>query len=263
MNSARQLCSGLLALAAFALCSGCDSKAPGANFASKPPASVQPTPADPQKPTPPPPKVDLDRTKLPVNLQTDAYRYYGLSCTKPLDMEVTSTSPAVGILTGSMSARMTQVDKSGATFAVETTGTLNDRFGNETVALKPDGIYIVSSDKEQLSKPQLDLPTGFSTGKPWTVDATVGSDEGKLRQKVTSACKGARTVKIGDTTYPALYVVGEGTYSGPALSAHVVTRQWFVKDIGVVRMELVQTPKGKPPVTIKMVWKPDASKAKA
>ena len=198
---------------------------------------------------------------MSANLQTDAYHYFSLSYGKPLDMEMT-TKPDNGVLTGSMATRMTQVAKARATFIVETTGALNDRVGNERVVLKPDGVYAVSSDKEKLTKPQLELPTGFISGKAWFVDSTVVAPAGKVRQQIKYSCAGTQTIKIGATTYSAMCIVGVGKFSG-AVSAHVVTREWLVKDIGTVKMEMVQTSKGKPPVTFNMTWKPTDSKAKS
>src|SRR5579862_2889737 len=248
MNRLSYTCAALLSVAGCVAMSGCDTKAPGGDIVAKPASAPQTTPAPAPKSDPLPPKTDLDRSKLPASLKTDAYAYYGLSYPKPLDMEITSSDARAGVLTGSMAIRMTDVKADSATFSVEATGSLHDRIGDEVVALKPDGVYVVSSDMEKFTKPQLDLPTGFVAGKPWSVDSTVEMAQGKMRQVLKSSCKGSRNVKIGDTTYPALYVVGEGTYTGAGISARVVMREWFVKDIGVVKMELVQTPKGKPPV---------------
>ena len=264
MNRHSHVFSGVAVFVTALTVYGCDSKAPGADIVAKPPAKVPISPPTPPKTQPPAePKTDLDRSKVPTSLQSDAYHYYSLSNTKSLDMEMTTKPDSAGVVTGSMSARMTQVDKDGATFIVETTGSLNAQFGSETVALKPTGLWAVSSDREKLYKPQLELPTGFSSGKPWTVDSMAGTDKGKIRQNVTYSCKGERSIKIGDTSYTALYVEGEGTFTGPGLSSRVVMKEWFVKDIGNVKMELVQTPKGKPPVTLDMVWKPTDSKAKS
>jgi len=263
MNRYRQLFAGFAATTTALIVYGCDSKAPGADIVEKPPAKVNSSPPTPPKiEAPAVPKTDLDRSKLPASLNTDAYHYYGLSSSKPLDMEMT-LKPNSGIVTGSLSYRMSQVDQDSATFVMETTGALNEKLGNETLKLKPGGLSSVSSSLMKLSSPELELPTGLTSGKSWRVDSTAESNSGKVRQQMKFLCEGPQNLKIGAKTYQALYVIGVGTVSLGAQKSHVTMKEWFVKDIGTVKMEEIgQTPKGKPSVTFDMIWKPNDSKAK-
>jgi len=262
MNKTKAGAVTVFATAIVMALAGCDSKAPGGDIVAKPQATAKtdPLPAPKQEP-PPAPKTDIDRSKVPAELQTDAYRYYGLSNPKPLDMELNLKKDNT-VLTGATSARMTQVDKSGASFAVETTGSLHETIGDGVVSLKPDGVYEVSSEKEKIDHPMLALPTGVEKGKTWSIDSKVEANARTEREQMTFKSQGIQSLTIGKTTYQALYVVGKGKLTGDARGP-ITMRQWFVKDIGMVKMEMVQTEKGKPPVTSTMIWKPTDSKAKS
>ena len=264
MNRHSHAFSGVAVIVTALTVYGCDSKAPGADIVARPPARAPIGPSTPPKTQPPAePKTDLDRTTLPASLQTDAYRYYGLSYGKPLDMEM-RLKPDAGVLTGALSYRMSKVDKDRATFVMETTGSLNDKLGTETLELRADGLYSISSNMMKLASPQLELPTGLATDKTWPVDSTAESASGKVRQRMTFSCKGPQDLKIGGKTYTTLYVVGVGTVSMGGQQSKVTFKEWFVKDIGMVKMEEIgQTIKGKPSVTFDMVWKPIDSKAKS
>ncbi len=268
MNRINSAGAGFLLGGVVLLSIGCDSKVPDSNFAVKTPSPAKggdagkPEPGSKSTPeTPPAPKTDIDRSKVPAELQTDAYRYYGLSNTKPLDMEFTKM-PEKSILTGATTARMTKVDKGSATFAVETTGSLHETQGDGTVTLKPDGVWEDTSDKLKVDRPMLALPTGVEKGKSWKVDSTFTLDSRTAHEKMNFKSEGFKPVTIDKQTHNALYVVGTGTLTGGS-EGPVTIREWFVKDIGMVKMELVQTDKGKAPVTSTMIWKPTDSKAKS
>lgn len=268
MKRSAFVASGFLSLALGV--AGCDSKVPNSDIspklASKTDAksdatkdsasnSSDATKLEAIKPS-------IDRNQIPSALHTDAFRYYGLSNDKPLDMEVT-TKPDKGVFTGSVKSRLTKVVKEKATFVEDRTGSLSDVFGSDTLEVRPDGVYAVASDKEQIDKPQLELPTGFVNGKPWKIDSLAKVGAQKVRQKMTFSCTGPDSVTIAGKTYPAMLVVGNGSFITDGKPAKVSMRQWFVRDIGNVKVEMVQTTKGSSPVTFTMIWKPTDSKAKS
>lgn len=251
------LVTGLAATLALA---GCDSKVPGADVSSKAPSPTKPASSQETKEAPPTP--NLDRSLIPAALQTDAYHYYGLGYAKPMDVLIT-LKPTGGDYTGSVTVKLTKVDKDSATFVAERTGSLSDLIGSDTVILKPDGIYNAGSEKEKIDSPQLELPTSFLDAKPWKVDSLATVDGQEVKQMMTFAYKGAKSVKIGATTYPAALVKGVGTFDEAGTISHVEVSEWLVKDIGNVKMVMVRTVKGQKPVTFTVIWQPTDSKAKS
>ncbi len=244
---------------------GCDSKDPLSRVPSghkSLDAVVEPE----KKPTEPetPPKPELDRNTIPASLLTDAYKYYGLGNPKPMDIEI-KVKPEDKVYTGTTIAHLNKVDKDGATFSAETTGSFHDLLGDDVAVLKPDGVYQVTSDKMTVSTPMLELPAKIDAGVKWKVDSVVSSNEQKSNFKLSFTSLGIKPVTLDGVSYQALNVVGEGTISVPGSKPVVYgvsEKEWFVKDIGMVRSEIVRTLKGKPTVTYVMVWKPEKKSTK-
>ena len=195
-------------------------------------------PARPANPnwSPAEPKTDIDR-EVPVALQTDAYRYSGLNYTKPLDMELMK-KPDKASYTGTWTTRMTHVDNSGASFRGSTHRNLNDQLGNETYEPLDRTALLVSSDKEQLQNPNSSFPPD---SRPVNHGVWIRLARPPMGQFARRSCPRARDTgpsRLGATTYDALYVEGAGPFEGAGVTSHVVEKEWLVKDIGVVKMEM-------------------------
>jgi hypothetical protein len=262
--------SSLIAAAlALAFLAGCDTKSnPTAGSsdiiatkqadATKTDAPVAPTtttpPATPEKPA-------LDRGKLPKELESDAYHYFGLNLEKSLNVQITNSKTGV-ISTGSESVKLTDVKNGVATFDQTSTGGLADQVGTETVELRKDGVYLVHSDKIDVGKPQLALPVGLTAGKSWKVDSSMQAGDRHLRQQVTYTVVGEQSVTSGGKSITALFVSGKGTVTGldGKKTQAMTDNQWYAKDMGLVKeIETVsQTGKGQKPVTFTMELQPTA-----
>lgn len=265
-----------IAAALAALAFGCTPKAPDTDVAKLTPQSPPET-----KPTPPPPvppKTDLDRNKIPAALAGDAYHYYGLSSSKPIRLKMTQ-QPLGTITTGTLTNRLVKVKGDRAEFVADSTGDISQLLGNSNVELRPDGVYELTSAKITVNAPVLTLPNHLTTGKTWTNDTKLEMSGQTFHQHLDFVCRGVKSIKSGGKTYSALCVEGNGRFieNSPAADAGVAKKAkakptvkvqkideklWYVKDIGLVRFEIMQTQKGQKPVSLVMQLDSDQGDAK-
>jgi hypothetical protein len=232
-------------LACLVVAPGCGgSKEPVAK-GDTPSATTEtaPAPAEPGAPTP------VALSELPDALKTDAYEYYGLGNTKPMDLERTVAGQA-DVVTGSQRFWLKEVKDGKATFVVERTGGFAS-VGDSELSLEPDGLYAMSSTIGKITPHQLELPAKLDVGTSWTSETKLEEANGiSLEQKATNKVVKMEKVSTKAGDYDALLVESSGPAKINGESMEMRTKAWFVKGLGAVKMEIVQTPKTGPKQTI-------------
>lgn len=200
-------------------------------------------PTDTAKPAAGPSLADL-----PADLKTDAFEYEGLANDKPMDMEMTrSTEPT--IMTGALITTLKSIKGDEATFEQTYSGGLA-ALGSMTLSLKKDGIRATSSTVK-LTDDGYELPTGLTVGKTWK-SRSKGDVEGHgpMDSSQTIKVVGIQPVKTKGGTYPeALVVVSSGPASLDQKKGQMTSKRWFVKNKGLVKMQL-ELKQGDKPITL-------------
>lgn len=232
-------------VAGLLLASGCGGPAKPAAKGGTP----APAPAGPSTDSAPSNPEAVSLSELPEELKTDAFEYYGLGNTKPVDLERTEEGNP-NVVTGSQRFWLKEVKDGKATFVVERTGGFAS-VGDSELSLESDGLYAMSSTIGKITPHQLELPAKLDVGTQWTSDTKLEQPNGNsLEQKATNKVVRAEKVKTKAGEYDALLVESSGPAKINGESVEMRTKAWFVKGLGAVKMEIVTTPKTGPKQTI-------------
>lgn len=184
-------------------------------------------------------KPAADLATLPAEFKNDAFEYYGLGRTDPVKLEINRNKEK---LEGSQVVKYVGIENGKAIFEVEGGGVLEGSTG--TLALEKGGIKILKSAKAKVFADEWEFPSGLTPGKSWTSnnEMTDGSQTTKLSN--VNKVIGIQPVTAGKNTYKEALLVetkSQGTRNG--LPVSIVTKNWFVKGRGMVKVEYIATPK--------------------
>jgi hypothetical protein len=185
----------------------------------------------------------LERSAIPAELKHSAYEYFGLENDKPVDMQVVFSTDAT-VRTGTVSTTFTEMKDGQAVFDIERTGGLAD-IGTQKIALKKDGIYLVSSSASNIEAPQMELPADLSPGKSWKSTLKVDQPGRTMELNTTYTVKGVEkfTTKKGGRQGLLVVATGNGTMNSDKITFN--SREWYVKGVGGVKAILTtKTSKG-------------------
>jgi hypothetical protein len=201
------------------------------------------TPAKPSEPTAssaPSSNAPAQAAKpvLPDSLKSDAYRYYGLSNDKPLDMEVISSAQPGITTTGAQTNALATVGGTTATYQISRSGNLKAQLGNMEVTLEPDGIYVKSSDIAEVGKHDLEFPNQITPGYSWSSNTKVTQPGREIDLTVESKIVGMVKLKGKSGDVDALLVTSGGKGKVLGQATRMESKSWFVKDVGMVKSEM-------------------------
>jgi hypothetical protein len=219
---------GILPAIALLAVVGCGPRTP----------TAAPGAADPAVPAAP---TTAGIESVPQALRHDAFHFYGLTRTQPLQLEQ-RVEGAETADTGGQTIRFDGVEGDVARFTIERTGDLS-RMGSNEAELRADGLYVVSSSIGEIEEPWLELPADLSVGRTWTTRSRMALHGGQ-KMDVTTTNRVARIerVETGAGAYEEARLVvseGKGTLDGNSIT--MTSRSWYVRDRGPVRMELTTT----------------------
>jgi hypothetical protein len=217
----------LVALALVGCQNDAKNPAPSATTSPKP----APTTGTPETPDQTPPAtVSLDQ--LPSDLKNEAFSYYGLGYSKPMDMEVVDSSQP-GTMTGAQTITLKEIKDGKAVFQIERTGNLA-QLGAQEVTLEKDGIYVTASDVAKVNH-DLELPNDLSAGKTWKNRMVVDQPGREVEMDSTFKIVGERKVKtkVGDRNALLITSTGQGKMQGQKV--RMVSENYYVRDIGGVK----------------------------
>jgi hypothetical protein len=190
------------------------------------PSSNTPEKGDTKSQTP-----ALDISKIPAELKSDAFDYYGLGRTDPIKMTVTqngTNEPAT------QTVKLTKIETGRAEFTITNEGGLS-KLGEVLVSLDKDGVRIMSVNGQKAEADTFELPTGLTKGKTWPFKLP-GSDQALVGSNVV---KGTESVTTAVGTYKdALIVVSTASGKQNGQSVQVSMKNWLVKGRGLVKAEI-------------------------
>ncbi len=236
-----KLTPAVVALAALWGCASINPRAP-AGAGSRQVVSSQPG-------SPGTPPVAPSAETLPDSLKTDAWAYYGLANSKPVDM-VIAVQGNSATYTGSQTTTLTGVKDGKAQYSVSRTGGLADQLGSsEELSLEPEGVYTTKSDIATINK-ELQLPSHLKPGNSWH-EALHAQTRGKeMSLDMSNKVVGVQHIDTKAGPYDALLVTTSGGGSIGDQKVRISTKTWYVKGIGVAKMEMVTTAGSAPAKTI-------------
>jgi hypothetical protein len=221
----------LLALAAF----GCQP-APPANSSEAPAKGAVAgtgTKADPktgeQAPAAEKPTVD----QIPAELKTEAFYYYGLNNTKPMDMEIIDSQAPGQPKTGTQVAVLKEIKDGKAIFDVERTGNLMD-LGSQEVTLEKGGVYVTEVAIAQIDH-ELELPSDLTPGKTWESVLKVDTPGRSVNLKNSFKVVGKQQVKTKVADRDAILITSTGTGTMQNQAVRIESKNWYVRDLGGVK----------------------------
>lgn len=190
------------------------------------------------------PKRKATKPVLPDELKNDAYEYFGLGSSKPLDLEE-STSESPQTITGSQIIRPLSVENGVAKYRLENTGNLAD-IGTSELELAKDGLRVTKSSVAKIgNKPSLELPASLKPGVTWQSEDEIDSAGRSLKIHSTLKVVGTTTVKTKRGELEALLVESKGSGTENGATAEIKSRSWYVKGVGNVKTVIEQKVAGK------------------
>lgn len=217
---------------------GCSQPAPA------PPPSGSGERSTAERTAPPSGEPGQERTpslaEIPESLRHDAFRYSGLSSSKPLKLKVTTSSGAEP-QAGEQITKLKSVGQSTALFDIERTGALAG-LGSETQSLETTGVYLLSSTLGDTGGKTLALPSDLPIGKRWTVTSRLEQPGGTKMEydAVYEVVRREKVVTEGGT-FDGLLVKSSGKGRMNEQPIRMETRAWFVRDVGQVKLEVKTT----------------------
>ncbi|MBX3096964.1 MAG: hypothetical protein KF812_08885 [Fimbriimonadaceae bacterium] len=210
-----------------------ESNTPSSNTATEAPATNS------AETTPLPVSVSL-----PAELLSEGVAYMGADRSQRLVYNLFQDGKDMG--EGTMEIRIVEVKDGMAQVDINRTGSL-ESMGNESMSIRKDGIYTVSLGLGTIKEPQLQIPADLKVGKKWNSNfeiKAVTGDTTKMVQSSNAAKTESVQVKAG--TFDALRVDGTGTITrttanGEKSDTKVATTSWYVKGIGLIKMEITLT----------------------
>ncbi len=200
------------------------------------------------------PEVKPVASDVPASLKHAAYEYYGLGNPKTMDMVL--KSPNGPDKTGGVSTQLEKIEGESATYKIVRSGAIAGDLGDETMVVEPSGIYMVGTSMGTISPEKfLALPADLTVGKTWTQKTKVTRNDGQeVEENSTYKVEGERSLTTKAGTQTALLVSSSGTASVSSgatkqTSKHV-TKYWYVKGVGSVKVEITLNTPGMPPRTL-------------
>lgn len=236
-------------IAGFVLVVGCKQETPAdtAKAADKPATSTDvAAKTGAEQPKAGAPAKAPEAGDIPATLKSDAYDYFGLANSKPIDYEMrTEGKPEIG--TGSIKTEFAGMKNRVATYTTTRTGALEQFGATDSITLEPDGIYTVSTSAGKMNGKHLELPSKLVAGTKWSDKMSLETTAGqKMEGEDSFAAKGTESVQTKAGKYQALRVESTGTAVIDGQKVRTENRYWYVRGKGFVKFESKVTPeKGK------------------
>jgi hypothetical protein len=174
-------------------------------------------------------------TRVPKEIQTEGYQYYGLANPSPIPM---TRSVGQQTLTGNVVTRFMEAKGGAAFFQQSWTGEFAD-IGSSDLSADKTGIYTTAVFGQKLPKPQLELPSNPKNGFSWHIHASFKMPTGEnVEQDGTDKIVGLQSIKVAGKTYDALLVEENGTLKTGQQLVNVDIKKWLVKNIGTVKLQI-------------------------
>ena len=177
------------------------------------------------------------KAAVPVELQNDAYHYYGLGNNKPVKMEMKVTGGPAS--TGTQTIEYGGMKGGNATFTLKHTDGLAP-MGETTLSLEKSGLYSTATTIGKGGDHEMELPASLKVGTTWDVTSAYTTNEGR---KIDTVAKFKvlrnEKVTVPAGTFDALYIESDGTAKFDSQNVRMKTLNWYVKDHGQVKTEII------------------------
>ncbi|MCU0316218.1 MAG: hypothetical protein MUC92_06470 [Fimbriimonadaceae bacterium] len=218
----------LLILAFLAGCA--NQQAAGTATPEKPAAGASTTPTTPE-PAP-------DPSAIPAELRHDALAYYGLLNKEALTYEYIPNKGATPE-SGAQQVEFRGMEKGQAKFTILRTGALAI-LGSDDVNATQEGLFTTRTQLGTMDPPMLALPKDLTVGKEWKVDQKLKAPDGTdVTMNLTNKVARQEKIKVPAGEFDALLITANGQMKLANGTRNVRANSWYVKDIGVVKIELI------------------------
>lgn len=215
----------LLALAVV----GCQPAAP--EVVSGSPSKGKTNDAAPQTPTGTETAAKPSLDQIPAELKNEAFAYYGLANSKPMDMEIIDSNSPGAPRTGSQAITFKEMRDGKAIFDLERTGNLTV-LGSQEVSLEKDGVWVTKSSLADI-KHEMEIPSDLTPGKTWTSELKLQA--GNVDLKNSFKIVGQEKVKTKVADRDAILITSTSTGTMQGRKVRIESKTWYVRDIGGVK----------------------------
>jgi hypothetical protein len=173
---------------------------------------------------------------LDAALMHDAYDYNGLGSKDELVYDfvpATGNPPEEG-------ASVVDGPKQGdgeATFTIMRSGSLA-QLGDDTVAVRKDGVYLVEGSAASPDKPTLLMPASVEVGTVWDLDLRLTNQGSSVEMTGKNKVERAETIEVPAGKFDTLLVSQSAVLKTSDSTGNVAAKTWYAKGVGIVKMTL-------------------------
>lgn len=168
---------------------------------------------------------------IPAELKHEAFAYYGLANSKPMDMEIVDSNNPGTPRTGSQTITFKEMRDGKAIFDLERTGNLTI-LGSQEVSLEKDGVWVTKSSLADI-KHEMEIPSELTTGKTWNSELKLESANVDLKNSFKIVGPERVKTKVADRDAILITSTSTGTMQGKKV--RIESKTWYVRDVGGVK----------------------------
>lgn len=174
---------------------------------------------------------------ISAELKHDAFAYNGFEGNKKLTYlfsQYKGETPEAG----SQISELKSASPTAAAFAVKRSGSM-DKLGDEEWEIRPDGIYLISTEQGSPAKPVRLMPSVVHVGTEWNYDYVLTTPTGQatnFKGKAKALQEVKLKVKAGE--FDTMLVSDTAVMDKGGTKGTVSGKTWYAKGIGVVQMKV-------------------------
>ena len=169
------------------------------------------------------------RAEIAQDFKHAGYAAYGLDFEGNLEYEVVHYGMEAE--KGQSTFEYLGIQEGFPTFRVVRTGALAG-FGTQTLSVRDDGVYVVSSSIPGFEGEALEIPADLEIGKTWESSIKIGDNTIDSTNKVD----GMETITVPAGEFEAYRIISTSRLASPGRTAEVNMKAWLVPNVGYIRM---------------------------
>ena len=185
---------------------------------------------------------------VPDSLKHDAYAYYGLENSKPVNVTVVD-SLSKESRPGTRQCQLVEIKGGKATYVIKQSGGLQDN-GDVTISLESNGIYAMGTTVGTMKSHSIEMPAKLEVGSGWKDHTEIKADQREINLDNDLKIKGLEKVTVPTGTFEAMVITSTGKGTMSKIPVTLTTKSWYVKGRGAVKQVISVTQPGQPTHTL-------------
>ena len=178
-----------------------------------------------------------DPAAVSTELKHDAFAYNGFDRRTQLTY-LFSQFQGDTAKQGTQMSELKSLTSDVAAYSVKRSGSL-DQIGDEELEVRPDGVYLVSTEQGSPNIPVRLMPSVVKPGTVWNYDYVLTTTQGlKMTFKGRAKAEKETKLKVAAGEFDTLMVTETAEMDKGGTKGTVSSKTWYAKGVGVVQMKM-------------------------